>query len=65
MFRTTHVEYPYITFITHFPRYSEVWYYNYCNGGNRPGHEGKATGHFTQVDKPDHDAFVVKFAFLS
>ncbi|XP_028406918.1 A disintegrin and metalloproteinase with thrombospondin motifs 16-like [Dendronephthya gigantea] len=32
--------------------YDEVWDYNYCHDEtnfNRPGHEGKAIGHFTQV----------------
>ncbi|CAB3990221.1 A disintegrin and metallo ase with thrombospondin motifs 3, partial [Paramuricea clavata] len=32
--------------------YKEVWDYNYCHNErnfNRPGHAGKATGHFTQV----------------
>lgn len=35
-----------------FQRYEEVWDYNYCHGEtnfNRPGHQNKAIGHFTQV----------------
>lgn len=35
-----------------FQRYEEVWDYNYCHGEtnfNRPGHENKDIGHFTQV----------------
>ena len=34
-------------------RYKEIWDYNFCTTGTadrlRPGHEGKAIGHFTQV----------------
>lgn len=29
--------------------YNEIWDYNFCTGGTRPGHEGKPIGHFTQV----------------
>ncbi|XP_046839088.1 A disintegrin and metalloproteinase with thrombospondin motifs 3-like [Xenia sp. Carnegie-2017] len=32
--------------------YNEIWDFNYCHGEknfNRPGHEGKKIGHFTQV----------------
>ncbi len=42
----------YITCIISFPRYKEVWDYNYCHDESnfkRPGHESKAIGHFTQV----------------